>query len=99
MQPPEPGRPGSGHLGPRDSVPLAVHLAVHLAVRYAHAYHVAIGLTHHELGRSELVIEFLGKPVRFRDADPDRVLDHPVTGVAEIKNRLPPRPLRTELGG
>ena len=82
-------------LGPRHSVPLAVHLAV----RHDHPHHVAIGLAHHEFAHSELVPEFLGNPVRFRDPDPDRVLDHPVTGVAEIKNRLLPRPLTTQLGG
>ena len=60
---------------------------------------VAIGLTHHEFAHSELVSEFLGNPVRCHDSDPDRGPDHPLTGVAEIKNRPLPRPLTTQLGG
>ena len=44
------------------------------------------GLADHEYAHPEFALEFAGHPVRLRDADlspdPDRIPDHPVTGVA-----------------
>jgi hypothetical protein len=80
----------AAHVGPRVSLPFAVHLPV----RDDHSDHVAVGVTHHELAHSEFVPEFLGNPVRFCDSDldpepdPDPVFYHPVTGVREIFDRL-----------
>ena len=62
-----------------------------LAVRHDHSHHLAIGLADHEYAHPEFALEFAGHPVRLRDADlssdADRILDHPVTGVAEITPR------------
>ena len=55
------------------------------------SHHLAIGLADHEYAHPEFALEFAGHPVRLRDADlssdADRILDHPVTGVAEITPR------------
>ena len=83
MQTPNLVGPRARQLQPRVSVPLAV--------RHDHSHHLAIGLADHEYAHPEFALEFAGHPVRLRDADlssdADRILDHPVTGVAEITPR------------
>jgi len=80
---PEPGRPGPRQLRSRDSGRLAVHVPVR------HSHHVAIGLTGYDIPRSQFITDLLGEPVRdpHPDADPDGILDHPVTSMAEIAPR------------